>query len=220
MKQSFFRSLCLSMLFLTWGTLAVAESPDGKMKIDTPDITTQDSSARFEKGASEFGVQTGWGYSLQLPDGAPRTHWKFGFLAPNYKYNLTGIIGESYYRGTLSWMVEGDAVISYRPSTAYVFGASPLMVEYKFIQPDAKIIPYVFVGAGVSYTNWDQKPYQQELGTNFEFLLHGGVGAEFCKSKYGAFSAGYRFLHISNSGIKYPNIGVNANLITLGYAFY
>lgn len=220
MKQSLIRSLWLTMLILAWGTLAMAASPDAEMKIETPDIAQKDNSARFEKGASEFGVQAGLGYSLQLPPGVHRTNWNFAFFAPNYKYNLTGVVGESFYRGTLSWMTEADIVTAYSPSSAYLLGVSPLMFEYKFLQPDAKFIPYAFVGAGFSGTNWDRKPYQNELGTDFEFLLHAGVGVEFCKTKYGAFSANYRFFHVSNAGIRFPNIGVNAGLATLGYAFY
>lgn len=196
----------------------VADSQPTKTK--KKDKQSKDDSNRFTAGASEFGLQLGWGAAVDIPPTWPRTNWEFAYFFPNYKYNLTGIIGESFYRGTLSWMTEVGVAEAYHPSSGYVFGFSPLMLEYKFVQPNAKIIPYLFTGAGFAYTDWNEKPFQREIATNFEFLLHAGAGVEFYKTKHGALSLNYRFFHISNAGIKFPNIGINANLFTLGYSFF
>ena len=117
-------------------------------------------------------------------------------------------------------MTEAGVANSYHPSSGYVLGFSPLMVEYKFVPPKAKIIPYVMAGAGFAYTDWSDKSYQREIATNFEFLLHAGAGAEVYRIKSGIFSVNYRFFHISNAGIAFPNIGINANLFTIGYSFF
>lgn len=184
-----------------------------------PNKKGTDYENRFKKGASEFGVQVGWGSAVDIPPGADRTDWEFAYLAPNYKYNLTGIVGKSFYRGSLSWMNEASVAVAHDPTTAVIAGFSPLMLEYKFLQPKAQWAPHVFGGAGFSYTDWNDYDRQREIATNFEFLLHLGIGAEFYKSPYGAFSANYRFFHVSNAGMKFPNIGVNANLFTIGYSF-
>lgn len=181
--------------------------------------TKKDETVRFSPGAVEFGAQLGWGAAVDIPTRWPRTNWEFTYFFPNFKYNLTGIVGQSFYRGTLSWMTEAGIANSYHPSSGYVLGFSPLMVEYKFVQPKAKLIPYVMAGAGFAYTDWSDKSYQREIATNFEFLLHAGAGVEFYRIKSGIFSVNYRFFHISNAGIAFPNIGINANLFTIGYSF-
>jgi hypothetical protein len=194
----------------------VADSQTTKIKKkDKPE-----DSNRFTAGASEFGLQLGWGRAVNIPPNFPRTKWTFAFFFPNYKRNLTGIVGDSFFRGTLSWVTELGLVEAYKPSSGYVYGFSPLILEYKFVQPNAKIIPYVFIGAGFAYTDWNEKSFQREIATNFEFLLHLGGGVEFYKTKHGALSLNYRFFHISNAGIKFPNIGVNANVVNLGYSFF
>lgn len=184
------------------------------------DNSNNGDSNRFAKGASEFGLQAGWGAAVDIPPRWPRTNWEFAFFFPNYKYNLTGIVGDSIFRGTLNWMTEAGFAEAYHPGSGYVLGFSPLMLEYKFVQPNAKITPYIFGGGGFAYTDWNEKSFQREIGTNFEFLLHAGAGAEFYKTKHGALSLNYRFFHISNAGIKFPNIGINANVVALGYSFF
>ncbi|OGW17346.1 MAG: hypothetical protein A3K09_06235 [Nitrospinae bacterium RIFCSPLOWO2_12_FULL_47_7] len=197
----------------------VADS-SAKKKKKEKDNSNGDGSNRFTAGASEFGMQMGWGAAVDIPPRWPRTNWEFAYVFPNYKYNLTGIVGNSFYRGTWSWMAEAGFVEAYHPAAGYVVGFSPLMVEYKFVQPNARIIPYVFGGAGFAYTDWNEKSFQREIATNFEFLLHLGAGVEFYKTKQGALSLNYRFFHISNAGIEFPNIGINANVVTLGYSFF
>ncbi len=234
MKRNYLRFLMVFFCF-TASHVVAEEKPDNRRaggvaapaiageiaNSSSSDLTLNKNNAnRFKKGAVEFGAQLGWGAAVDIPPRWPRTNWEFVYFHPNFKYNLTGLLGKSFYRGTLSWMTEAGIAASYHPSSGYVLGFSPLMVEYKFVQPKARIIPYVMTGAGFSYTDWSDKPFQREIATNFEFLLHAGAGAEFYKFKNGAFSVNYRFYHISNAGIAFPNIGINANLFTIGYSFF
>ncbi len=172
-------------------------------------------SQRFEKGSSDFGAQLGWGWTIDIPPGSDRTYLGFLFFFPNWQYNLTGLIGESWYQG--AWFYHMEAGLAFSDRDKYLVGFSPLMTQYKFLNPERNWAPNVLIGGGFSLTNWKDVAVR-ELGTEFQFLLHAGAGLEFFK-KESTYSINYRFFHISNAEIKSPNIGLNAHLITLGMRF-
>ena len=99
----------------------------------------------------------------------------------------------------------------------FLLGWSPLMAQYKFLNPKRRWAPNILLGAGASMTNWKDIA-DRELGTEFQFLLNLGVGLEYFK-KNGAYSINYRLFHVSNAGIKFPNIGLNAHVFSLGMRF-
>jgi len=99
----------------------------------------------------------------------------------------------------------------------FLVGWSPVLAQYKFLDPKRNWAPNVLVGAGFAMTNWKDVA-ERELGSEFQFTLHGGVGLEYFKEK-GAYSINYRFFHVSNAGIQFPNIGLNTHLFTLGMRF-
>ena len=171
---------------------------------------------RFEKGSSDFGAQLGWGWTIDIPPGPNRTDLGFLFFFPNWQYNLTGLIGESWYQGAWFYHMEAGLAFSDRDDK-FLVGWSPVMAQYKFLSPERNWAPTVLLGAGFSMTNWKDVA-KRELGSEFQFLLHGGAGLEFFK-KEGAYSINYRFFHVSNAGIKFPNIGLNAHMFTLGMRF-
>ena len=173
-------------------------------------------SKRFSKGASDFGVELGWGYTIDLPPGRDRTDLSFLFFFPNWQRNLTGMIGKSWYKGALYYHMEGGLAIENREDK-YLIGWSPLMVQYKFLSPKRRWAPNVLIGAGFSMTNWKDIA-DRELGSEFQFLLHLGAGIEYFK-KEGAYSFNYRLFHVSNAGMQRPNIGLNAHVFSLGMRF-
>ena len=75
-----------------------------------------DFGSRFAKKQYEFGLSLGFGFSINLPQetgvGGQRTEIRAIHFTPNFKYNLTGLMGKSVYRGALYWVVEGTAVVS------------------------------------------------------------------------------------------------------------
>jgi lipid A 3-O-deacylase len=175
---------------------------------------------RFEKGHYQFGAELGYGAGVNLPSGPDRTDIQFFHIAANFQYDLTGNIGKSWYQGNLYWFTELGADFLHNPEFGSLVGISPLMVQYKFIKPNKKWAPTVLAGAGVSLTDWDEKDLaEREIGGDFQFLLHLGTGLEFFRPNGGSFSVNYRFFHISNAGTQRPNIGLNANLFTLGFTF-
>ncbi len=174
-------------------------------------------SERFKKGNSDFGAQLGWGWTVDIPPGRNRTDLGFLFFSPNWQRNLTGVIGKSsWYQGALFYHMEAGLAFSDRDDK-FLVGWSPLMVQYKFLNSRRRWAPNVLLGTGFSMTNWKDVA-TRELGSEFQFLLHAGAGLEYFKKK-GAYSINYRLFHVSNAGIQFPNIGLNAHMFTMGIRF-
>ena len=174
-------------------------------------------SERFKKGNSDFGAQLGWGWTIDIPPGRNRTDLGFLFFFPNWQRNLTGVIGKSsWYQGALFYHMEAGLAFSDRDDK-FLVGWSPLMAQYKFLNSRRRWAPTVLLGTGFSMTNWKDVA-TRELGSEFQFLLHTGAGLEYFKKK-GAYSINYRFFHVSNAGIQFPNIGLNAHMFTMGIRF-
>ena len=174
-------------------------------------------SQKFEKGSSDFGAQLGWGWTADIPPGPNRSDLGFAFFFPNWQRNLTGVIGvDSWYQGALFYHMEAGLAFS-DVDNKFLLGWSPLMVQYKFLSPKRRWAPNILLGAGFSMTNWKDVA-KRELGSEFQFLLHAGAGLEYFK-KDGAYSINYRLFHVSNAGIQFPNIGLNAHVFSLGMRF-
>ena len=139
------------------------------------------------------------------------------FVFPNWQSNITGLIGESWYRGALFHHVEAGFANAVDRGGNWLWGFSPLMAQYKFLSPNRKWAPNILAGAGFSYGDWNDLA-EREIATEFEFLLHLGAGVEFY-NRTNAWSLNYRLFHVSNSGIKRPNIGLNAHVFSLGMRF-
>ena len=175
-------------------------------------------SDRFAKGTSSFGGELGLGHTFNLPPGRDRTDLSFAFIFPNWQKNLTGIIAlDSSLQGALYWNVEANLALLTHRDHEYLAGFSPLIAEYKFLNPERKWAPTILVGAGFSMQDWEEVAHY-ELGSEFQFLLHGGLGVEVFR-ELGSYSFNYRLFHVSNAGFRKPNIGLNAHVFSLGLSF-
>lgn len=198
----------------------------GKGPIKIPNF-----SERFAKGQYEFGLQFGYGFTINLPPlveaGDNRTDIQFAYFSPYFKYNLTGIIGDSYYQGALYWVVDFPIAISTSDPErnnikvdefpTYQIGFTPFQLEYKFVRPERKWAPFLFAGVGLSAGNWHKGA--REISTAFLFILQGGAGIEYYLPNGKAVNFSYRLWHLSNGNIKTPNTGLNAHLFTMGFTF-
>ena len=201
----------MRFLFATVAALFLTFSTHGNV------VDADSFSKRFKKGSHNFGAQIGWGYTFDLPPGRDRINIGMLFFFPNWQSNITGLIGESWYRGALFHHVEAGFANAVDRGGNWLWGFSPLMAQYKFLSPRRKWAPNILAGAGFSYGDWNDLA-EREIATEFEFLLHVGAGVEFY-NRTNAWSLNYRLFHVSNSGIKMPNIGLNAHVFSLGMRF-
>ena len=198
----------------------------GKGSIKIPDY-----SERFAKGQYEFGLQLGYGFTINIPPviepGDNRTDIQFAYFSPYFKYNLTGILGDSHYKGALYWVVDFPMAISTLDPErnkikvdefpTYMIGLMPFQLEYKLVRPERKWAPFVFAGAGLAVGDWHKGA--EEITTAFQFILQSGVGIDYYLPNGKAVNFSYRFWHLSNGNIKPLNIGLNAHVFTFGFTF-
>jgi hypothetical protein len=187
--------------------------------------------SRFEQGQVSWGFQLGYGFTINLPPPpdyiGDRTDFNFLYIFPNWKFNLTGLIGKGPWQGALYWVVEGGVALGITnpklrgqrtdDAPSYVIGLVPLQLEYKFINLDRRWVPFIFAGAGGSITDFNRGA--REISTQYEFILNTGGGIEYYFDNGHAISFNYHFWHLSNSGIEEPNIGLNSHVFTMGFTF-
>jgi len=130
-------------------------------------------------------------------------------------FPLTRPIGRSWYRGVLDYKVELQGGVLTTFEDREFVGLSPIGLRYNFTAA-GKLVPYVEVVLGVSYFNVPR--YVQ--GTTFNFIENAGIGAQYFIRPDIALNAQFRFMHLSNAGIREPNEGINEGYLLVGVSFY
>src|SRR5260221_417308 len=128
-----------------------------------------------------------------------------------YGRMFSDVVGEQHwYRG--NWEVLGELFGGgqYYPSKAYVVGLTPIL-RYN-LATGRRWVPFIEGGAGATATDIGHP----DLSTTFEFNVQGGVGMHYFWRENAAITVQYRFLHLSNAGIKSPNAGVNTSGVFVG----
>src|SRR5689334_5283542 len=135
------------------------------------------------------------GIMLSNPHGA-------GFFAGNFEF-LGEVFGGGIFQGPGS-----------------VEAGGTLFIRYNFIQPRARVIPYMQIGAGGIYTDISERESRGLVSLPVEFNLQGTGGLRFMlNNKWSLIlEAGYR--HISNATIKLPNRGVDSVGGDIGLGFF
>ena len=124
---------------------------------------------------------------------------------PSWQMTVTNPIGEGWWRGSIALGAEAAFLGITEPTGAYGIGITPKVV-YTFIS-FGPLRPYIEGGGGPLWTNFDGRIREQ--GSDFNFLVWGGAGANYDLTARWALNVGIRFSHISNSGLDTPNSGLN-----------
>jgi hypothetical protein len=187
---------------------------------EPPPITPVKESASdvFAKGSHEFQNVAGVFYffnrgfndgpsidlavdSIRLGKMLSNPHGS-GFFAGNWEF-LGEVFGGGIFQGAGS-----------------VEAGGTLFIRYNFIQPNARVIPYMQIGAGGIYTDISERESRGLVSSPVEFNLQGTGGLRFMlNNKWSLIlEAGYR--HISNGSIKLPNRGVDSVGGDVGLGFF
>ncbi len=135
------------------------------------------------------------GIMLSNPHGA-------GFFAGNWE-----LLGEVFGGG-----------IFHGPGNVEAGGT--LIIRHNFIQPNARVIPYMQIGAGGIYTDIPEGESLGLVSLPVEFNLQGTGGLRFMLDNKCSLilETGYR--HVSNGTIKLPNRGVDSVGGDVGLGFF
>ncbi|MBU1125797.1 MAG: acyloxyacyl hydrolase [Candidatus Omnitrophica bacterium] len=79
----------------------------------------------------------------------------------------------------------------------------------------ARLQPYLKLGVGMDYMTL----HTREQSTQYNYTETGAVGAHYFFNQNVALTVEGRFRHLSNSGIKHPNQGINSRFAFLGIAY-
>ena len=133
-------------------------------------------------------------------------------IHPSWQIALTNPISSEWWSGSLALGVEAALLGITQPSDAYGLGVTPKLVYT--LASFGRLKPYLEGGGGPLWTNFDGRLPEQ--GSDFNFLVWGGAGANYDLTARWVLNAGVRFSHISNAGTDSPNSGLNYLLPFVG----
>jgi len=114
-------------------------------------------------------------------------------------------------KALLQFQIEPNLAVISSPHANMETGVA-FALKAGLLPQTSKIQPYLKVALGLDYMTL----HTHEQGTQFNFIEYGGVGAHYFFKKNTAFTIEGRFRHLSNSGIKDPNKGINAYFVLAG----
>jgi lipid A 3-O-deacylase len=166
----------------------------------------------FGHGTRDVGFSAGAGFGLHV--GGHKNHdLVLGVL--HYGWVFSDVVGDDHwFRGNWELLGEAFGGAQYRPRTAYVAGAT-VVIRYNFAT-GTRFVPFIDGGAGPTITDIGRP----DLGSLFNFNLQAGGGVRYFFQDNAAIIAQYRYLHMSNAGIREPNPGVNTSMFFLGFSWF
>jgi lipid A 3-O-deacylase len=97
----------------------------------------------------------------------------------------------------------------------YEFALTPnLRLEKKILTAWSAYVEY---GLGVHLITGHHVTDSRDLGSNYHFGNHAGLGLRFGAKN--EFDVGYRVQHLSNAGLRQPNRGIDFHLLHLRYSY-
>lgn len=127
--------------------------------------------------------------------------WSLGLFSGNFE-----LLGEVF----AGPVVEGPGNV--------LAGAS-LVFRYNFVQPRARLIPYLQIAGGGVYTDIPEKESRGLISLPVEFNLQAGAGTRLMLNEHWSLVIEAAYRHISNAEIKKPNFGIDSVGGNLGFGF-
>ncbi len=204
------RKRTLLSLFTTGVGLVLAASAHAGSSVDdtkeTPPAPVVNNT--FQRGATELQLESGFELSLQHTH-LRVTNFDYELTILRYGYMLDGAHGRSFLRGNdeILFGVEGGPIFH---GFGSALGGITLLYRRNFLaSPDARVVPYLSLGAGLIYTDAYHNEVQQQLGGRFEFIPQAEFGFHFRLTPRWSLDAEFAYRHISDAFITSRNLGTN-----------
>src|SRR5262249_24996831 len=153
----------------------------------------------FRRGAEEIAFSTSGGFGTRSL-GSHRRH-DLALITARYGRSL----GRSW-----EFLAETFGGVQTHPRRRTLFGLTPIMRYH--IAMGGGWVPFLDGGAGPTYTSIRQR----DLSTTFEFNVQAGGGVHYFLGTNRSLTLLYRWLHLSNAGMKLPNDGANTQMLSAG----
>ena len=151
----------------------------------------------------------GFGRTLRY-FGEPRVKVQEAELILRYGHFLTEEVGKSWYKSRHGILIELPFSYVYDPDRAIMAGIN-FLACWDFVSSE-KIVPYLFIGGGLVYTNLHLPGLGSKLNGNYQ----GGIGIHYLISRSIAFDLNCRLHHISNANLVDPNVPLNSAKLLFG----
>jgi len=158
----------------------------------------------FDRGRHEFQAMAGTFFSV---DHSPDLDYAVGTLRLGWM--LSSPRGDGVFRGNCEFLLEVFGGGIFEGPGDGLAGATVLL-RYNFVQPDARFVPYLQIGAGGLYSDADRDGAQRLIGEAFEFNLQASLGLRAFLSDKCAVSLEGGYRHISNANLADRNVGVDS----------
>lgn len=181
-------------------------------------IERREVDSNFAKGSKEFQNVAGAFFFFDR-GGNNRPSIDLAVDSLRLGMMLSNPHGSSFLAGNFEVLGEAFAGPIFEGPGNVTAGAT-LFIRYNFVQPRARLIPYLQIGAGGVYTDISEKASGGLVSLPVEFNLQGVGGTRLMLNDRWSIvvEAGYR--HISNATIKLPNYGVDSVGGNLGFGFF
>ena len=100
-----------------------------------------------------------------------------------------------------------------------VLAGSTLIFRYNFVQPQARLIPYLQIGAGGVYTDIGEEESRGLISLPVEFNLQAITGVRYMLNDRWSVVVEAAYRHVSNAEIKKPNFGLDNIGGNVGFGF-
>jgi hypothetical protein len=158
----------------------------------------------LQRGQHEYAILIGYGENHRIPD-ETRDHFSFDVL-----------------RFRLGWLTshttELGATLSFeKPCSGADNSAMSAAGSYRrrFLVRGSTALAYDFTFGITQLAN-----RLSSLGSTTNFTTQLGLAFQHGVGPRSAISLEYKFSHTSNGGIKLPNLGINASILSIGYSWY
>jgi len=150
------------------------------------------------------------GYSTTHPGlGKTREHVETVDTILRYKRKLKDT-GRDWYRGRHDFLIELPVSYIINSDDGQIFGLN--LLSSWTLKISQRYMPYFFVGGGPVYTEANIPGVGANLCGNYQT----GLGLNYKTKKGRSFVLEYRFHHISNAGMKQPNVPLNSSKVLIG----
>ncbi len=149
--------------------------------------------------------------------GATRTQVQTVDAIGRFGYFLSREVGKGWwFQGRHELFIEVPLHLAVDPRTRVMTGGY-LLGSWKFTGlKEKKLYPYVFAGGGILYVDLGLPT----MGSRLDFSYQGGTGLQVLLRDNLAFTAEYRYHHISNAGTAEPNEPLNSSKFLFGVSFF
>ncbi|MCL5104476.1 MAG: acyloxyacyl hydrolase [Armatimonadetes bacterium] len=158
----------------------------------------------FQRGQREYAVLAGYGVNHRIPEAAKD---RFSFDILKFRYGVF-----TSPRTQLAFDLTAGNTEGQMDNSA--FWATTSYRRYFIVRGSTA------VGFDLNFGLLRMRNPVSELGTRTNFTEQIGLVLQHGVTPSTALTLEYKFSHISNGGIRLPNVGINASMVSLGYSWY